>query len=573
MNRFYGIICGVIAMFILFYAFRAEAYLEEPGLAEVLSKELQVYAVFKGMTLDYQLKKDEELEVVSEGDFNNVDLVLKASKEIIRTPDKATGTHTLKRRLDVQAQNGQRYCLKEGTVFNYTLPPIKSGYTVTIPPKTRIYKKIETNPPRYALADDLTVQITPPDNLRVTLTVAAQSVVARIPGTAGTSATLEFEPKRAPAGEYITLTLQQSQFAFEKAQFYVLLRQGENGALCNTSLIASNEVEPVEVQRGKAKLRARIPEINKNGDVRAEPVDLIVVARRPDGEPIDAVAHGFLVSSRQVAILCWIFAFVLPWLIAGIVTGRKKPGQPSRFNPIWFVSGKHGSASLSLAQILLWTIIVFSASFYVLVVSGKLLDLTPDVLTLLGIAGGASVIAKIAASAKDGKGRDIAALPTKDPKCLDLFQTEGRPDLYKFQMALFTVLAALFVVGKIYRTLVFPELPAGLLTLIGISNGVYLGAKATSKTVFEKIAEKYNELQKAEEDLKEYRQKSDEAVTLEEEVKKELAEATKAKDATAINEAKDRLKAAEKGKAEAEKAKVEAENKVKTLQKEFKKLE
>ena len=57
-----------------------------------------------------------------------------------------------------------------------------------------------------------------------------------------------------------------------------------------------------------------------------------------------------------------------------------------------------------------------------------------------------------------------------------------------------------------------------------------------------------------------------------EEVKKELAEATKAKDATAINEAKDRLKVAEKGKAEAEKAKVEAENKVKTLQKEFKKL-
>jgi hypothetical protein len=36
------------------------------------------------------------------------------------------------------------------------------------------------------------------------------------------------------------------------------------------------------------------------------------------------------------------------------------------------------------------------------------------------------------------------------------------------------------VTANIYGTLEVPELPAGLLTLIGISNGVYLGAKATS---------------------------------------------------------------------------------------------
>jgi len=85
---------------------------------------------------------------------------------------------------------------------------------------------------------------------------------------------------------------------------------------------------------------------------------------------------------------------------------------------------------------------------------------------------------------------------------MDLFQTEGRTDLYKVQMALFTVLAAIFVTAKIYGTLEFPELPAGLLTLIGISNGVYLGAKVTSKTVFDKLAGKSNELQQAKERLK-----------------------------------------------------------------------
>jgi hypothetical protein len=236
--------------------------------------------------------------------------------------------------------------------------------------------------------------------------------------------TLTIKPRRAPVGEYITLN--------------------ESGAHC------------------------------------AKPVDLLVVARGPDGELAEALSKEFAVSSRMWAVLFWIAAIAFPWLVAGIITARNEPKKWLRFDPIWFVSGKHGSASLSLAQVLLWTVLVFSASFYVLVVSGKLLDLTDEVLMLVGIAGGSSVFAKITAAAKGRKGVKIVAPKPKDPKWLDLFQTEGRPDLTKVQMALFTTLAAIFVTAKIYGTLEFPELPAGLLTLIGISNGVYLGAKATS---------------------------------------------------------------------------------------------
>ena len=147
--------------------------------------------------------------------------------------------------------------------------------------------------------------------------------------------TLTIKPRRAPVGEYITLN--------------------ESGAHC------------------------------------AKPVDLLVVARGPDGELAEALSKEFAVSSRMWAVLFWIAAIAFPWLVAGIITARNEP-----------------------------------------------------------------------------------------KKWLDLFQTEGRPDLTKVQMALFTTLAAIFVTAKIYGTLEFPELPAGLLTLIGISNGVYLGAKATS---------------------------------------------------------------------------------------------
>ena len=362
-----------------------------------------------------------------------------------------------------------------------------------IPKGTQIILKQDSA--SYQAKDKIMAVITPPEHLLVTLTVDPQTIVERIPGASGTGTTLQVQPSQAPVREYINLEIAKSDFDFTKAQFHVSLRQpGEN-----KPFIGSDDVELKEVQIGKAKLQARIPPVTGitgiGGVHLAEAVDLLVVARGPDDKRAEVLNKEFKVSSRPLAVICWIVAFTISWLFLALVKWQ--------FNPIWFVAGKDGGASLSLAQILLWTILVFSASFYVLVASGKLLDLTNDVLMLLGIAGGVSVIAKITASAKDEKGLAIVAASKapKDPKWIDLLQTDGQADLYKFQMALFTLLAALFVTGKIYGTLEFPVLPAGLLTLIGISNGVYLAAKGTSKTVYEKLAEKYDELSKAEAEL------------------------------------------------------------------------
>jgi hypothetical protein len=325
--------------------------------------------------------------------------------------------------------------------------------------------------------------------------------VETAPGTAGTGTILTVEPEKSPVGEYITLTVRKNKFDFSKAQFYVCLRKqvvnGEN----KPPFIPSADVELKSVRIGKAVLQAKIPAKiiaeKKNSVHCAKNVDLLVVASIPNEETVSVMSRQFKISSRSLATICWIIAFVLPWLIAGFFMGAPDEKNRSRFSLIRFVSGKYGGASISLAQILLWSILVFSASFYVLVVSGKLLDLTPEVLTLLGIAGGSSIIAKITASAREDKGREILGEKARVPCWSDLFKTEGRPDLYKVQLALFTTLAAFFVTGKIYGTLEFPQLPSGLLTLIGISNGVYLGAKATSKTLLEKLAEKDKELKEA----------------------------------------------------------------------------
>jgi len=491
MRRYYGTICGVIGSLILFCGFGVQVYAADSCLTEVLPEDTKVHVVFTDMTLDYQMQKETKLAAIPEASVNDEGTALTKDFEITLPPTKPEGNHKLKKPLEVQAQNGQRLRLRENTNFHYTLPETKAGYKVTIPKGTSLTKKGGTAPQEYTLARDTTVAITPPENFRSTLTVDAQKVVERIPGTSGMGTTLTIKPRRAPVGEYITLTVAKSEFDFSKARFYVCLRKQDTGDASNEKeqkkdrksiqpFIASKDVELKELQPGEATLQVRIPDINESGAHRAKPVDLLVVARGPDGELAEALSKEFAVSSRMWAVLFWIAAIAFPWLAAGIITARNEPKKWLRFDPIWFVSGKHGSASLSLAQVLLWTVLVFSASFYVLVVSGKLLDLTDEVLMLVGIAGGSSVFAKITAAAKGGKGVKIVAPKPKDPKWLDLFQTEGRPDLTKVQMALFTTLAAIFVTAKIYGTLEFPELPAGLLTLIGISNGVYLGAKATS---------------------------------------------------------------------------------------------
>jgi hypothetical protein len=54
-------------------------------------------------------------------------------------------------------------------------------------------------------------------------------------------------------------------------------------------------------------------------------------------------------------------------------------------------------------------------------------------------------------------------------------------DVSRFQMLLFTLITAVFVLMNVLTTYVIPEIPTGFLTLMGISNGVYLGAKITQR--------------------------------------------------------------------------------------------
>jgi hypothetical protein len=203
------------------------------------------------------------------------------------------------------------------------------------------------------------------------------------------------------------------------------------------------------------------------------------------------------------------------------------------------ISTPSGFASLSQLQVLLWTFVVAVSAVYVMALSGELVQITNGTLILLGIAGAAGIAAKThteaqgataeAAAAKAAANKaaaDIiaaqaAATPadpsaalaaqqaadkaavadamrakadalknppaTQIPKWSDLIVNENAKgdgttttrevDVARFQMLLFTLITATFVLMSVVTTYVIPEISTGFLTLMGISNGVYVGSK------------------------------------------------------------------------------------------------
>ena len=99
-----------------------------------------------------------------------------------------------------------------------------------------------------------------------------------------------------------------------------------------------------------------------------------------------------------------------------------------------------------------------------------------------------------AAQAAQTKAQAFSAPPPThpQPKWSDLLVTESfeddgttvtrELDVTRFQMLLFTLITAVFVLITVLTTYVIPEISTGFVTLMGISNGVYLGSKVVQRT-------------------------------------------------------------------------------------------
>ncbi|MEN9866170.1 MAG: hypothetical protein RL748_1760, partial [Pseudomonadota bacterium] len=156
-----------------------------------------------------------------------------------------------------------------------------------------------------------------------------------------------------------------------------------------------------------------------------------------------------------------------------------------RISP-WYLAGSSGHASLSQLQMLLFTLIIATLLFYQWIRTGLLQEISTDLLYLMGIstigAGGAQVTNSIKKNL-DPKvydylqqlgwftapvaGAHTTAMPSQ------LLLTNGRFDIYKFQMAVFTLVIAAYVIAAGGDQLGNIQISATLLSLMGMSQGVY----------------------------------------------------------------------------------------------------
>jgi dolichyl-phosphate-mannose--protein O-mannosyl transferase len=108
---------------------------------------------------------------------------------------------------------------------------------------------------------------------------------------------------------------------------------------------------------------------------------------------------------------------------------------------------------------------------YVFFMSGDLLNISQQVLVLVGLAGVGSIGARWISTGTSG------TVPATGGGFWGMFVVEGKPDLLRLQLFLFTLTIWVYVAARVFYEQAFPELDPNVLLLMGISNGLYVGGK------------------------------------------------------------------------------------------------
>ncbi len=215
------------------------------------------------------------------------------------------------------------------------------------------------------------------------------------------------------------------------------------------------------------------------------------------------------ISHKNASIFAaWLFAIVC-YLIAAITISyradRKQEILPTSMSGLrvflrklspWYVVGSNGQASLSQLQMLLFTLIVATLLFYQWLRTGLLQEISTDLLYLIGISTAGASGSQITNSLKKNLDPTVyqyvqelgwftapmaGAHSSAHPS--ELLLTNDRFDIYKFQMLLFTFVIAAYVIASGANELGNVQISATLLTLMGISQGAYIGGHAATDSL------------------------------------------------------------------------------------------
>lgn len=192
-------------------------------------------------------------------------------------------------------------------------------------------------------------------------------------------------------------------------------------------------------------------------------------------------------------------------------------------DPRKIIAGSNRIASLSNLQMLFFTLVVLWLSIYWLLQSGVLVELQGDLAILLGIAGSGTILGKATDTNRSlltqvnfswvkRKGwveKDLieGKYDDRTPRLFDLITTGGKFDVSRFQALGFTLVigASLLWEGILadvagssgVNAFEFSVGPT-YLSLIGVSQGLYVGGKFSQKDSTKQLDVKLNEVREKE---------------------------------------------------------------------------
>lgn len=184
-----------------------------------------------------------------------------------------------------------------------------------------------------------------------------------------------------------------------------------------------------------------------------------------------------------------VFAFCVGWL--------------AKLGTLGILIDTRGRYSLTHFQTVVWTLVILSSFLGVLISTGwdaASMSISPELLGLMGIAGGSAVLATGVKGAKDAPGstaqvategktiteRDGTVRTIKARLAQIWLEEEGENadkviSITKYQNFIFTLVILVFYVSTAIKSGGLPTLPDNVVWLIGISHAGYVGGKIPNK--------------------------------------------------------------------------------------------
>ncbi|MDY7095000.1 MAG: hypothetical protein SX243_18660 [Acidobacteriota bacterium] len=186
-----------------------------------------------------------------------------------------------------------------------------------------------------------------------------------------------------------------------------------------------------------------------------------------------------ILSAAVGVLVVSFFAFL--WLNrrTGILRESVEPGTDR-------AARRRAPYSLARVQVAWWFFLILGSFLFISILAGDMAAIPSSVLGLMTIAAGtymgSEIIDEGMEEREEGAEEAAEEPPPPQPRSRGLLMDvlsgpSGHVAFYCFQIVVWTLVVGGFFVLNVVRNLAMPDIPIGLLGLMGISGGTYLGMK------------------------------------------------------------------------------------------------